>query len=421
MIHRLMTIGAMLTVILFAGALRGQEAVPPREVKVLPVFFVPKGELPPTSAQTKLLLRHLDWSRTRYRELLRNQTTFAVAPEKPFVYRSKRPLTFYRKQPEGSAPQIVSELLAKLKWTRYNCPYVLLVVVMNPKDDFPVPGGRSLNGGFDTGGGVIVLSSFSLDQIPNFQSTLQHELGHAFGLPHVEVYGYDMKSNDSLMAYNLKHHTNGFRPSGTPGKLIPEDFRGLALNQRVFPKLRFDPAKDIPQGYTISERLVILGPMKIPDQPDGVKITTESGQEFGSKVANIVQGRILPSKKPGEVKFDQNTMWHSGKTATKWVSVEITFPYAVELTRVAVHSQHSGEYHAAQGVRVAVRESEDKFRVVIEKNLKSVDDTVTLPKTKGRVWQFEFRAGESEVVVIRGLRFFSGDDELFPPVIPYKP
>lgn len=418
---RLMNVLCIVAVGLVAGAARGQEAVPPREVKVLPVFFVPQGEPAPTEDQTERLVRHLAWCRTRYRELLRNQVTFAVAPQAPRVYQSERELAFYRAQPESSAPQIVRELLTELKSTRYNCPYILLVVMMNRKDDFPVGGGRPLNGGLNTGGGIVILSSFALDRSPNFQSTLQHELGHAFGLPHVDVYGYDMKSNDSIMSYNPRHHTKGFTPSQTPGKLIPEDLRALALNQRVFPGLQFDPEKEVPQGYSMAARIVPLGPMKIPGQPDGVKVTTDSGEDYGSKVANIAQGRIAPNKRDGKVTFNAKTMWHSTKAPTGWVSIEVAFPYEVELTRVEIHSQHSGEYHAAHAVGVSVQDCAERFSVVRNANLKSADDTVRLPKTKGRVWRFRFLAGRSGCVVLRGLRFFSADDELFPPLVPCEP
>jgi hypothetical protein len=420
-IHRLPMLWLLLALCLTAGVVRGQEAIPPREVKVLPIFFVPKGEPAPTEDQSKRLLRHLIWSQTRYRELLKNQTTFVIADEKPRIYRSTRGLAFYRDQPESSAPQVVSELLTDLKFTRYNCPYILLVVMMNPKEDFPIGGGRPLNGGFNTGGGIVVVSSFAMDRSPNFQSTLQHELGHSFGLPHVDAYGYDMKANDSLMSYNPRHHTNQFTPSRTPGKFIPEDLRGLALNSRALPKLRWAPEKDVPKGYAISERALTLGPMKVPDHPDGVKVTTSSGEEFSSKAANIVQGRIGPSKKVGKVTFDPKTMWQSAKSATGWASVDVEFPYEVELTRVAIHSQHSGEYHIAQAVRVAGQGPWGQFQPVAEADLKSADDSVTVPKTKGRVWRLELRAGESGVVVLRGIQFFSGDDEVFPPLVPYEP
>ncbi len=97
---------------------------------------------------------------------------------------------------------------------------------MNPNDGWPAGGGRPFNGGFNTGGGIVIMSSNGLDRAPNFQSTLQHELGHAFGLPHVDVYGYDMQTNMSMMSYNPSHHTNGFEPSATPGRFIPEDRAG---------------------------------------------------------------------------------------------------------------------------------------------------------------------------------------------------
>ena len=421
LLHRFSKAWPLLAICLTTGIVEGQEAIPPREVQVLPVFFVPNGESAPTDNQSKRLVQHLNWSQTRYRELLKNQTTFAIADEKPRIYRSSRGLAFYRDQPESSAPQVVSELLTDLKFTRYNCPYILLVVVMNPKDDFPNGGGRPLNGGYNTGGGIIVLSSFALDRSPNFQSTLQHELGHSFGLPHVNAYGYDMKANDSLMSYNPRHHTNQFTPSRTPGKLLPEDLRGLALNTRAIPKLRWDPVKDIPKGYKIAERVVTLGPMKIPDHPDGVKVTTPSGSDFSSKVANIVQGRIGQNKKIGRVTFDQSTMWQSAKSGTGWVSVDVEFPYEVELTRIAIHSQHSGEYHIARSVRVAGPGTGSQPQLIAEADLKSADDSVMVPKTKGRVWRLEFRATESGVVVLRGLQFFSGDDEVFPPLVPYEP
>jgi hypothetical protein len=424
--HRGLIVWPLLAVGLVPGSGRAQEAVPPRSVKVLPVFFVPKGEAAPTDEQSNRLVKHLEWARARYKELLRGQETFAIAEEKPRVYRSTRELAFYREQPDGAAPHLVDELLTEWKLTRFNCPYVLCCVVVNPRDEFPVGGGRPLNGGINTGGGVIQLSTFAMDRRPNFQSTLQHELGHAFGLPHVDVYGYDMKANDSLMSYNPKHHTREFTPSAMPGVLIPEDLRALALNRRVFPRLRFDPARDVPAGYKLAERIVPLGPMQIPNQPDGPKFATESGEDFGTRVTNLAKGPIGPntrSKEKGKVTFDPAAMWQSAKSNTGWVSVEVSFPSEVELTQIEVHSQHSGEFNAARAVRVAVKGDtpDAPFRQVAKADLKSPDEKVSVPRTKARVWRFEFQAGASQSVTLRGLRFYSGPDELFPPLVPSKP
>jgi hypothetical protein len=396
-----------------------QAYLPPREVKVLPVFFVAQGEQPPTREQTERLMRHLEWTRTRYQELLKDHGTFALAQKEPKIYRSTRELDFYRALPEAGAPQFASEFLDALNCNRYTCPYIFVTVVMNPKDDFPTGGGRPLNGGLNTGGGIVLLSSFALDHVPHFQSTLQHELGHAFGLPHVDAYGYDMTRSASLMSYNPAHHTDGFLPSSTPGELIPEDRRALALNKRVFPKLRFDTNKDIPRGYSLAPKIVCLGPMRIPGQPEGVKVTTTSGEIYGSKVANIVQGQILPSRKTGETTFDAKTMWHSAHAASGWVSVELTFPCEVELTQIRIHSQHSGQYHAAHAVRIARLIGTNKFRPVIETSLKSIDDALGLPKVKAQTWKLDFRAGPSGFVVLRGIQFYAGKDEIFPSLVPF--
>jgi hypothetical protein len=43
-----------------------------------------------------------------------------------------------------------------------------------------------------------------------------------------------------------------------------EMLRGLAMNQRVFPGLRFEPQRDVPKGYHL-HGVVKLGPMDLPE------------------------------------------------------------------------------------------------------------------------------------------------------------
>jgi hypothetical protein len=255
-----------ITVLVLSSRGFGNDYRPPDEVKVLPVFFVAKDESPPTKRQEASLQKHVTWAQTRYKQMLKGRGTFALAAGEPQVYHAEHDAVYYRAQSEGAAPQIVDELLRRYKYNRYNCPLIFVAIVMNPRDAYPGGGARPFNGGINSGGGIVEMSSYGLDRAPNFQSTLQHELGHAFGLPHVDAYGYDMEKNPSLMSYNPKHHTDGFKPSKTPGILIAEDIRALALNRRVFPRLRFDPKTDVPQGYTM-QRIVTLGPMNIPGHP----------------------------------------------------------------------------------------------------------------------------------------------------------
>ena len=207
------------------------------EIEVLPVFFMPKDQRKPTRTEMRRLQRHLVWAQERYREMLNNQSTFRVA-EQPEIYEAKQPLVFY-KNAEKHNPVIADELLAWKKTDRFDCKLIFFTIVMNTEDKFPGGSGTPFNGGFNTGGGVASIGLYMLNEQPNFQSTVQHELGHSFGLNHVKAYGYDMKKNDSIMSYNPLHHTRKFKASRNPGKLIPEDLRGLCLNDKVFPNLEF--------------------------------------------------------------------------------------------------------------------------------------------------------------------------------------
>lgn len=392
----------------------------PERVDVLPVFFVPKGEPLPTREQNEKLMKHLRWAQDWYRMDLGGRDTFRIAKAMPDVHRAKGTLTFYKQQAASEsrdASHFVGELLDHYGVNRFNCPYCFAIFVMNPREDYPIGGGRPLNGGFNRGGGMLQMSSYCLDKAPNFQSTLRHELAHSFGLPHVEVYGYDMNTNPSVMAYNPGHHTVGFQDSATPARFIPEDLRALPLNQRCFAKLKYDPDRDNPSGQKL-HRVVWLGPMDIVGQPSyNVDVTTGSGALYGTQPVNVVQRRIDPNKGPG-IGFNAASMWHSEVSESGWVSLNLTFPVPVTLTKMGIYSQHSGQYHAADRARIQVEDGEE-YRDVAEQDLKSADAIVSMPPTRGVKWRLHLRAGRSKIVVVRGLRFSGESGEVFPPAVPY--
>jgi hypothetical protein len=399
--------------------------IPPREVQVLPVFFVPKDEALPTEVQKARLQRHLSWARDRYFQMLHERDTFAIAPRPPLLVRGRYAGADYDAMPEDAGPQFISEVLSAMRLTRFNAPYVFFIVVMNTRNERPGGGGRPLNGGFNTGPGMVEVSSWGLDKSTNFQSTVQHELGHAFGLPHTDALKYLMNQGASIMSYNLAHHTDGFNPSRTPGILIPEDIRGLAWNRRVFPRLFFDVAQDVPRGYRLADR-AYLGPQKIPGQPDYViKGTTKSGDEFGGSLSEMLNNEIQPNwgwtpsgyLSAGPSTFN-HSMWHSAQQAPYgWVEIELTLPVAAGLTRIATYTQHTSAYHMAEAVRIQVQ-TKGQFLDVVSEPLKSPDSFVDFPETTGRVWRLHFQAGKSGMVVVRGLRFFHGPDEIFVRPIP---
>ncbi len=261
------TTAALIVGLVLCAALpaAGAEKYPaPKRVSVLPVFFVPSDQPKPTPEQEAALMKHLRITQARYEELLSGRDTFRLE-EKPLVYVGRHPLLAYRPLPGNASPELAAELFAHLKTDRFTCAHVLAIIVMNPCENWPAGGGRPLNCGFNHGGGFVQMSSYGLDRSPGFQCTLQHELGHGFGLVHVDAYGYSMTDNASLMSYNPKHHTDGFEPSKTPAVLIPEDIRALALNDRAFPKLKFRPSKDVPDDYEI-QKIAQLPAWPIPGE-----------------------------------------------------------------------------------------------------------------------------------------------------------
>jgi hypothetical protein len=382
---------------------------------VKPVIFLPRGGPEPSPEQKKILADHLAWCQTRYNEMLSGVDTFTLEKGPLLVYRSRTSLAELKTAPEMGAPLVAGELLHETKSNRLDCPYIFVVVVMNDGDNFPAGGGRPFNGGFNTGGGIVLLSSFALTKLPNLQSTLQHELGHAFGLQHIDVYNQDMATSASIMSYNPAHHTRGMQPSTTPGTLAREDLLGLSLNRRGFPKIAAVRAQDKPPGGT-RPRLVALGPMKIDGQP-GYELTikTDSGEAFGTRVSNLVQNQIAPSVGGN---FDGKSMWQSAPRPGGVASILVTFPLPVALIAVGVHSQHSGSFNAADHVQVAA-DRRDGFYLVADSELRVPDAMVRLSEpVTARIWRLSFHAANNKEVTLRGVQFFTRYGELFPPPVP---
>jgi hypothetical protein len=278
------------------------ETAAPEKVSLLPVFFVPRGEAPPTPEQKTNLMRHLKWCQERYAALLRGDT-FRLAAETPETYQGERDSAFYKKQPQGAAPDFVGELLKSKRLNRVNCPYIFFIVVMSPEEDWIGGGARPLNGGNNLGGGLVEVTSYGMDHTPSVQATVRHEIGHSLGLLHADAYGQSMESGRSMMSYNPAHHTNGFEDSPTPGVFSPEDLRALSLNKRCLEKFRFDPRTDIPAGESISPEIVCLGPMDIPGQPDYVEKPEASPGEnpqpqAQSEPQSMTEIRLKPRFRP---------------------------------------------------------------------------------------------------------------------------
>lgn len=412
-------IPSLLLVLLNAVMQAQAPCLSPSRAEVLPVFFVPQGvAFPDYTEQSNRIQQHLQWSKNRYREMLGNRSTFTIADTGAITFYGRRPDSYYKSFEDRGAAAYAEELLPHLGYTRFNCPYILLVIYIDYTTNFPVAGARTLNGGINNGGGIIIMSGADLKFSPVFQSTLQHELGHSFSLPHVNSYGYSMDTNASIMSYNLSHQTNFFTPSNSPGILIPEDVRNLALNKLAFPGLYFDSATDIPSGYAIYPHIPLVGIMDIPGQSNyKVTAVTNSGETYSSAVGNMLQNEIKLSYPGMPFAYDAGNMWHSGEV-NGWASAEIKFPVTVTIDKVGIHTQHSGLYQKADSIRIEAYNS-GAYTVLLERPLPDVDEYISFNPVTDSIFRFSFKPGITRMVTVRGIEFFNNHEPVFAPAVPY--
>lgn len=229
-------------------------------IEILPVIFVPSDNqdiIAGGQIETikKLLNQHVVRAQEHYRSLLQTDS-FKISDRNVVVYASSQPAAAYETRVATGGPDTAHMMLRELfAWSgedRYNSRTVYLVIYARPAASRgpALGGGRTFNGRPNTGGGFIhlELSSLLTDKPYPFQSTLVHELGHAFGLAHINCHGYDLHKSKSIMSYNLRHHSQGLRQSRPLAGLAPEDFFVLAQNRLVFPAFAFVPAKHNPTG-----------------------------------------------------------------------------------------------------------------------------------------------------------------------------
>lgn len=390
----------------------------PSRVRVLPIAFIPTDQIAPTAIEESTFLQHLTWSQRRFKELLGGDTfEFAAGTPQLEKIPGRRSLAEYRASSEFGAPAIVAEILDHLQVNRFENPYTLAILVMNSADRYPAAGGRTINGGMSSGGGMFYTSPKEV-QSPNFQCALQKMIGHSFGLVSVNAYGYSMDTSTSLMSFNPAHYSQGFQPSPTPGILLPEDRRVLALNDRVFAKTSFDVGRDVPPGYSLFRYVIPLGPMTLPGQPNFYPTATSNvGSSQGSQVERCLYGAIRPSEGPG-VNFDQDNMWHTAPQIPDKARLDITFPFPVEIDGLGVHTQHSAMDHHATHIRVQATDGQAPIDLA-DQDLDSIDAELPLPKTLSQKWRLELTPGPSKTIVVRGIRFLRNGKEIYPRMAPY--
>ena len=471
-------------------------------VRILPVFVYPSQGATMGASEVSIAKQnfstHLQMARRMYRRMLENplngeaRGTFELASWDPIQHKAVAVTSYHTVLTplEMSVPQTTSQIIAEkaagtysvidtvmdeVGCTQMSCRYIFAVVVVDTP--FFGAGALKVNQGLDNGGGLGLFSwpdvrasnlgntacnqlrlsvrAWDTNGCSHFLSTLVHELGHSFGLNHVQDYGgsgvaYDGDDSPSIMSYNLSNWipgcgegnevANGSIPCSYPtnhsvidaaasghfpGVLLLDDIRVLGLNHGAFPGFEFirslySPTGEDPWLYQISS-----GYAEIPGQ--------ERLRLWPHEYLNFVVG--LPIAQVWEPIDTRRTWTSTSGGVSTWVDVDIEFPWDVELTRVRMYTGHAGEppvqgtyYDAPTHARILRIDYGNPNATPIGSVLSGfqpLNQTLSLPShSPPDRYRLQLARGTSGVVTLRGLRFWgkrdgsSAEAEFFPTVGP---
>lgn len=446
---------------------------PDTRIKVKPIVFYPKG-VAHDPQWIDLWQMMLTAARHKYKRMLKQRDTFALDPlvlvidgalsiaeYSALTHRQGAPdpdNTSSHVQPNGILT-ILAEVLQHpffSAYSRYTLPYCLPILLVDPGFQWPEGGGHNLNGGLNRGGGVTVISTRASEEFQRLQSTLLHEIGHTFGLTHtsdrVWAKGYQMDAavyeciydrwhSPSVMSYNPRNWSNSMEVDDIPGCLIADDIDTLCFNRLAFPDLFFDKEIDFDcpsEGATIQHLDEVTSCpdhdrtlRRLADHPWDMSMMastnlvwhyTESGSDAGTQVTHLSDSakRYIPANS-ASAPLDkiQPHVWLSKKaSANSWATVEVTFPIPVTLDRMLVYSQHGGNQHRVEQIQVKSQAQNGLFKILGSATAATANTAVNFSPTTARVWQVRLRSGSSGQVAVRGIRYFHGGKEWFPPEEP---
>ncbi|MEL7450529.1 MAG: reprolysin-like metallopeptidase [Pseudomonadota bacterium] len=360
---------------------------------------------------------HLQIARRMYHRMLRNplngepRGTFRLAswrpetgratvvsdyhaPVEPLVVQVPSSASSIATQQDVGIYSFIDDVMAPLGCRQTSCPFLLMMVIVG--DAGVGTGAQKLNHGFNGGGGFGIFrwlevrdanrgdaSCLRLQRqvgrppqdnwvdngCSHFQSTLVHELGHAFGLNHSWEYGgtgsyYDREDSDSIMSYNVMNWIPGCGQGNAapgahsactypashdvidnsahtwPGALLADDLRVLDRNRRAFPDLGYHKGLDAPGGTQTVLHQVYAGATEIPGQKRLYLVPGLTQEGWPNSVIGGGSEAALQLWEP----WNARRAWTLGPAAPGLTSFfQVIFPGDVELTTVRFYSGHGGE------------------------------------------------------------------------------
>ena len=289
------------------------------QIYIQPIILVPADRENFSDSEQKSMEERLnsfmEMAQERYLELL-GSTFILNAPE---TFKSTlTSATFNNLDGEGQdyAHRVAAALLGWRETTRDESNEVYVVIYARPLNkpcgvayNLRCYGGaRPLNGTIKPGPGIVLLESRSLmDDNQPFLSTLVHELGHAFGLTHVNCHGRDLYTDSSLMSYNKSHHSKGFEwGENKSGDLGSEEYYILSLNKRVFPKFEYDRSIHNPTGRELVNITACYIPPMLKNIDYTIPLTPGKGYELFHN-SKMVAGKDAA-----------NYTWEQAQSNCKW-------------------------------------------------------------------------------------------------------
>lgn len=360
-----------------------------------------------------------------------HEVTSPRMPIQPLVVQSITPAGSIAQSYANGSFWYLEQMLDAVGCRQSTCPFVFAIAVVG--DPLTKAGGRRLNHGYDNGGGVAMFNFRKelvlVDQKGSqrhFLSTLLHELGHGFGMPHVDDFCGNPRtcpprlridSSPSIMGYSEGNWIYGCgfaskkasNPTGgaceypgnaavdvLPGELIAEDLRILGQNDRAFDDLTYERALDAP-GISVY-RLNGLGNTGVGTTIGVTTVDTHLGFRTPPTVLLGADDNAFPEFFE---EFDGARMWHSKEVGPDgWIAITVAFPAEVDLRRIDVYSGFKSGTHVARRVKV----SSNTIPITEFSNI-TANQTVPF-KRAGTHFRIQLQAGDTGHVVLRGLRLF---------------